>query len=73
MGYETSNWQTLAADVRAQHLAQDVVGSSENDYGVCYEVVAPLTGPAGRTITFRSVWQIDTGSDFPRLITMVPE
>jgi len=73
LGYEAGNWQRFASDIREQHLSQEVVASAENDYGVCYEIVAPLKGPAGRSMAFRSVWQIDTGTHTPRLITMVPE
>jgi Domain of unknown function (DUF6883)/Domain of unknown function (DUF4926) len=65
MGYEANNWQVLAGDIRRQHLTQEVTGSAENEYGTQYEIVAPLTGPSGRTIPFRSVWQIDTGTDVP--------
>jgi len=37
------------------------------------DVVAPLTGPSGDTVLFHSVWQIDLGTNLPRLITMYPE
>lgn len=73
LGYFADDWQRLEADLRAEHLGADVLGESENDYGKCYEIVAPLTGPTGRAIPFRSVWQMDTGTDYSRLITMYPE
>jgi Domain of unknown function (DUF6883) len=73
MGYQPDDWLRLAADIRSQHLMAEVAGTSENEYGTRYEIVAPLQGPVGRPVTFRSVWQIDTGTDVPRLITMVPE
>lgn len=73
MGYETDQWQQLDADLRAQHLTADVEHVEDTDYGTRYTLVAELTGPNGRTIAFRSVWQIDIGTDRPRLITMYPE
>ncbi len=73
MGYRPDNWQRLEADIRAQHLTAEVHGVADTEYGRCYEIVAPLHGPAGRSVTFRSVWQIDTGKQVPRLITMYPE
>ena len=73
LGYSADNWQRLETDLRAGHLGAEVVGESANDYGKCYEIVAPLQSPSGRAIPFRSVWQIDTGTDYPRLITMYPE
>lgn len=72
MGYSVDDWQRLEADLRAQHLSADVDRVIETGYGPRYEIVAALLGPAGRSVTFRSVWQIDTGTDFPRLITMYP-
>jgi hypothetical protein len=54
-------------------LPADVAESKQSDYGVRYDIVAPLTGPVGRTVEFRSVWQIDVGTDVPRLITMCAE
>jgi uncharacterized protein DUF6883 len=73
MGYSTANWQQLETDVRNQHLTFDVELVVESEYGTRYEIVAPLVGPAGRSIVFRSIWQIDIGTDYPRLITMHPE
>jgi uncharacterized protein DUF6883 len=73
MGYAPENWQQLESDIRAQHLSAEVSESVESDYGMRYDIVAPLTGPSGRTIVFRSVWQIDLATDAPRLITRYPE
>ena len=73
LGYDSQHWQRLEADLRSQHLTADVDHTEESDYGTRFVILAPLTGPAGRTMLFRSVWQIDIGTDSPRLITMYPE
>jgi hypothetical protein len=73
IGYGVADWQRLEADNRTQRLASEVDRESDTDYGKRYEIVAPLHGPSGQTVAFRSVWQIDTGTDYPRLITMYPE
>ena len=73
LGYRTGEQQRLEADLRRQHVPADVATTLATDYGIRYEIVAPLVGPNGRIVLFRSVWQIDTGTDYPRLITMVPE
>ena len=73
LGYSAANWQQLESDLRSMHLTEDVVVTSQTSWGVRYEIVAPLTGPTGDTVLFRSVWQIDLGTDAPRLITMYPE
>lgn len=73
MGYRPDDSRRLDADLRAQHLPVDVKGTSTSPYGLRFEIVAPLAGPTGRVVPFRSIWQIDTGSDSPRLITIYPE
>lgn len=73
LGYRASHWQQLEYGLRNAHLVEDVVATSQTSWGVRYEIVAPLTGPSGDTVVFRSVWQIDLGTDAPRLITMYPE
>lgn len=73
MGYQANQWQQLETDLREQHLTADVEDVEENDYGTCYAIVAGLTGPDKRTVPFRSIWQIDRGTNYPRLITMYPE
>lgn len=73
MGYQADHWQQLETDLRQQHLTAPVEEVEENDYGTSYAIVAGLTGPDARTIPFRSIWQIDLGTEFPRLITMYPE
>ena len=73
LGYEASEWQRLANDLRQQHLTADVVEQHATNWGERHDIVAPLTGPTGDTVMFHSIWQIDLGSDRPRLITMYPE
>jgi len=73
MGYQADQWQRLESDLREQHLTADVKETEENNYGTCYAIVARLTGPDARMVHFRSIWQIDLGTDFARLITMYPE
>jgi hypothetical protein len=67
-----ANPQALEADLRAQHLSLDVTGTSTNAYGVVYEIEGAITTPSGRAVRFCSVWQIDTGAEVPRFITMYP-
>jgi hypothetical protein len=73
MEYRADDWRRLEADIRTQHLAAEVDRETKTEYGTRYEIVAALSGPGGQAVTFRSVWQVDTGTDYPRLITMYPE
>jgi hypothetical protein len=71
LGYLSDDPERLKSDLR-QHLSLDVTRTSENAYGVVYEIEGPITTPIGRTVRFCSVWQVDTGTDVPRFITMYP-
>lgn len=72
LGYRTSAPETLESHLRAQHLSLDATRTSQNPYGVAYEIDGPITTPTGRTVRFCSIWQVDTGSEVPRFITMYP-
>ena len=72
IGYRTDDPQRLESDLRTQHLSMDITRTSANAYGVVYEIDGSINTPSGRSIRFCSVWQVDTGSDVPRFITMYP-
>lgn len=72
-GYDADNWQRLDADIRLYHLNAEVDVVRLTLYGVRYEIRAPLQTPSGRSLMVRTIWQIDEGTDFPRLITLVPD
>jgi len=50
--------------------------TSETAFGKKYEVVIPITGPNGRMVDVRTIWQFDrlpeSGqyADAPRLVTL---
>jgi hypothetical protein len=72
VGYRSDNPQSLESDLGIQHLSLDVTRTHQSAYGVVYEIEGPITTPNGRTVRFCSVWQVDTGSEVPRFITMYP-
>nr|WP_017716128.1 DUF6883 domain-containing protein [Oscillatoria sp. PCC 10802] len=72
-GYSQETWQRLETDIREYHLDADVDIVKETAYGTRYEVSAYLSTPVGRQLLVRTVWQIDKGTDFPRLITVIPD
>ncbi|MBI5032536.1 MAG: hypothetical protein HZB51_18580 [Chloroflexi bacterium] len=72
-GYTTKNWQRLESDIRMYHLSVDVNVTRITDYGTRYEIHAPIETPIGRSLWVRTIWQIDEGKDYPRLITLVPD
>jgi hypothetical protein len=72
VGYRSNAPHLLESDLRAQHLPLEVTRTHENPYGVVYEIEGPIETPSGRSIRFCSVWQVDTGADVARFITMYP-
>ena len=72
LGYRQDAPGILDADLRAQHLSLDAMRKSTNSYGVVYEIDGPITTPSGRVVRFCSIWQVDTGSEVPRFVTMYP-
>ena len=72
LGYHREVPAVLESDLRAQHLSLNATRISQNPYGVSYEIDGPITTPSGKVVRFCSIWQIDTGSDVPRFITMYP-
>lgn len=73
MGYTEEDWQQLETDLRIHHLTAEVDYETDSEYGKRFEIVAMLPDTDGGQVLFRSIWQIDTDTDFPRLITMYPE
>lgn len=72
VGYQTNAPGGLESDLRTQHLSLNAKRTSQNAYGVGYEIEGPITTPSGRVLRFCSIWQVDTGSEVPRFITMYP-
>jgi hypothetical protein len=72
VGYRPDEPKRLESDLRMQHLPLEVTRISQNAYGVVYEIEGPIRTPRGRITRFCSVWQVDTGTDVPRFITMYP-
>jgi hypothetical protein len=72
LGYRPDDPRRLASDLRTQHLSLDVTRTSEEAYGVVYEVEGPIRTSIGKNVRLCSIWQVDTGTDVPRLITKYP-
>lgn len=72
-GYSIENWQQLETDIRRFHLIEDVNLITKTAYGNRYQISANLITPIARPLLVKTVWQIDINTDFPRLITLVPD
>jgi len=73
LGYSPEDWGRLEADLRGQHLSQDVTRSEQTPYGQKYAIRATLVGPSGSSADVVSVWVVRRGEEFPRFLTAYPE
>jgi hypothetical protein len=71
-GYRADAWDVLEADLRTQHLTADYARAKENYFGRRFEIRVPISTPSGSQVMIQSVWQIDEGTEVPRLITIYP-
>lgn len=71
-GFRIEQWQLFADALRDHGASHEVIKTDETGYGIKYIIEGPLETPDGRNPCVRTVWQIDKGSDYPRLITAYP-
>jgi hypothetical protein len=71
-GFSIADWQTFAEALISHAQLCQVTKLSESRFGTKYQIDGPLSCPDGRSPIKRSVWIIDVGTDFPRLITAHP-
>ena len=70
--FSRSDWDKFANALRKLALTADVTKSMETVHGKKYIVDGELENPAGKEAWVRSIWIIDAGTDFPRLVTAYP-
>jgi hypothetical protein len=70
--FSRSDWETFANALRRVALTADISQSMETVHGKKYIVDGDIENPLGRTAWVRTIWIIDAGTDFPRLVTAYP-
>ena len=71
-GFSTDSWEDFAESLRLQASANDVVEVEDTEYGLRYYIDGTIEAPDGRSPEVRTVWQFDSGNDYPRLVTAFP-
>ena len=71
-GFSADNWQAFAEALILQGATHEVVRVTESPYGLRYHVDGIIETPDGRNPRIKTVWQIDAGTDYPRLIMARP-
>jgi len=65
LGYSAKEWRQFEADLRTQHLSQDITLERSTPYGQKYSIRAMLVGPSGTSAEVVSVWFARTGEELP--------
>ena len=71
-GFSADNWQDFVNALKLQGANGEVVDITDTAYGLRYEVNGIIETPDGRNPRIKTVWQVDAGTDSPRLITALP-
>lgn len=72
LGYSIDDWELLANDLRELAKTSTLVRKVESDHGTKYIVDGELNGPLGNPKPVRTIWIVDRGMQFPRLVTAYP-
>lgn len=71
-GFKVQEWRVLAEALTEHARRTQVIDATESRYGRKYVIEGPMACPNGREPIVRSVWIIDSGVDFPRLVSAYP-
>lgn len=69
LGFNQNNWKDLSKQIYYKLQTSTYTKKTETNYGVKYVVPMRLVGN-NKSMVVNTVWQVDYGSDVPRLITM---
>lgn len=69
LGYHYENWDKMANEIFKEVAKCPADNKRETKHGTKYDVPMILSGIKGKSLKIKSTWQIDRGSNIPRLIT----
>ncbi|RTL54400.1 MAG: hypothetical protein EKK46_08090 [Rhodocyclaceae bacterium] len=71
-GFNIGQWMTMRDSLLAQGRENLVTKTTQNQWGVRYQVDCNCPTPDGTNPCIRSVWEISVGAAGPRLLTAYP-
>jgi hypothetical protein len=71
-GFSPQRWHELAEALTEQARANPVCEMVESEYGTRYVVDGEADAPDGRRPYVRTVWIVEKGTEYPRLVTAHP-
>lgn len=72
VGFRVERWQELADALKKLAGRAPVTGSVESSHGSKYIIDGRIDTPGGRVVGVRTIWIVDMGHQFPRLVTAFP-
>lgn len=72
-GFTRERWEVFAEALRIHGASHEVVRIVPTQHGMRYVLDGILAVPDGRNPVVRTVWQVDSGDDVPRLISAYPD
>jgi hypothetical protein len=71
-GFPTENPETLIAALGDLREHGDAMQVDDNQFGVYFELIGDLRGPAGIRLRVRTVWMTEHLSGITKFITLIP-
>ena len=71
-GYQRTNWQILANDLRGLAETGDATPDRVTRHGTDYVVTGVVQTPRGTHVRIRTIWIIPHGERAPRFVTAYP-
>jgi len=72
VGFDGTTLPVLQAGLLSLAKECEVTQVSSSPHGMKYIIDGSLSTPAGRVVSIRTIWIIDTGQDTPRFVTAYP-
>ena len=71
-GFHRDAWEVFAEALRNLAVTGEIAKSLDSPHGMKYLLDGEIETPAGRQVSLRTIWILDSGSDTPRLVTAFP-
>lgn len=67
---EAGNWEALRTALLEGLPRYPAVFDKQDQYGITYEVIMPVSGPGGKQAPMRTYWIREWGEEAPRLTSL---
>ena len=72
LGFSIERWEHLEQALIAHCMNNEVINTESTEFGMKYVIEGDIETPSGVLLYVRSIWQMDWGTESPRLVTAYP-